>query len=204
MKARTSLWRAVVPGVVLGLLTGCINLEPKPDPHRYYVIDGAADPVALPPGECAKQYLVGPVRVAGYADQAAVVERRGGHEIVPLSLHRWAEPPGQSLPRTLTRRLARELPDACVAALQSRTPTAGTTQIEIEVTRFELTDQNQASVAIRWRAFEPGSEGADRAGTAAATQAFGGTEDRVAAGLEALSRALDEVVGKLAAELAVR
>lgn len=202
MKARTGFWRTAVPGVALGLLTGCVNLDPKPDPNRYYVIDGAVEPVAAAPGECAKHYLVGPVRVAGYADQTAVVERRGGHEIVPLSLHRWAEPPGQSLPRTLTRRLARELPDSCVAALQSRTPTAGTMQVEIEVTRFELTDQNQASVAIRWRAFEPGNEGADRAGAAAATQAFDGTEDRVAAGLEALSRALDEVVGKLAVELA--
>lgn len=198
MKARMHRRRALSAVLTTALLTGCVNLDPKPDPHRYYVIEGPNEPAAATLDNCPNVVLVGPVRVAGYADQAAVVERRGSHEIVPLTLHRWAESPGQALPRALTSRLARELPGRCVAAIQRRTPTEGTTQIELEITRFELTDGNAAVAALRWRAFETGQAAADRSGTAVSRQPFEASGDRVAAGIDALSRALDDVVRQLA------
>jgi len=204
MKARIDLCRSLAVVLMTSLLAGCINLDPKPDPHRYYVIEGPTELTVAAPANCPLAILVGPVRLAGYADQAAVVERRGPHEIVPLTLHRWAESPAQALPRALTSRLARELPDHCVAAFQHRTPTEGSTQLEVEFTRFELTAGNEAVVAIHWRTLEMGRTAPVRSGTALSRQTFEATGDRVAAGIDALSRAMDEVVRQVAGAVAAR
>ncbi len=204
MKARMNLGRALAVALTTSLLAGCINLDPRPDPHRYYVIGGPEELTAAAPANCPHSVLVGPVRLAGYADRAAVVERRGPHEVVPLTLHRWAESPAQAVTRALTSRLARELPDHCVVAFQRRPPTEGATQLAVEFTRFELTAGNEAVVAIHWRAFELGETAAGRSGTALSSQPFEAGDDRVAAGIDALSRALDEVVRQVAGAVAAR
>lgn len=203
MSLRTAFHRFAA-GLVTVCLAGCVNLDPQPDPTRYYVLDDPAEPGLTPPADCPRVVLVGPVRVAGYADQSVVVERRGEHEIVPLALHRWAEPPGQALPRVLTSRLARALPGVCVAPLSRRTPATGTIQLEAEITRFELTDQDQAVVAVRWRAFEPGHANVEQGGVVTGTQSFTAGDQRIAAGVGALSRALDETVRQLGAQLGTR
>lgn len=204
MTPRRFTGRTAALGLATALLAGCVSLDPKPDPTRYYVIGEPAGSSAAPPDDCPRTILVGPVRVAGYADQTALVERRGEHEIVPLTLHRWAEPPGQALPRALTRRLAQALPGQCVVTFQRKTPGADTLQLELEFTRFELTDHNQAVIALQWRTFAPGSDGRERTGGATATQSFDAADDRVGAGINALSQALDEIVRQLADQVAAR
>ncbi len=203
-KVQSILGRAAVAATTVSMFAGCVSLDPKPDPTRYFVMAGADDLTAASSGPCSGTLLVGPVRVAGYADQPSVVERRGAHEIIPLTLHRWVEPLGETLPRLITSRLANELPDRCVAGYQRKTPAAGAQQLELEVQRFELTDGNEAVVAIRWRVFVVGPDGSDRIGSATSTQKFEATGDRVGAGIGALSKGLDDVVHQLAGSLTNR
>jgi uncharacterized lipoprotein YmbA len=187
---------AIVPAALLA--GGCISLKPKPDPTRYYVIDGTAPPPE-PADGCERVLLIGPVQVAGYADQSSIVERRGDHEIIPLVPHRWAEPLAQALPRTLVRRLATALPDACVLQVHRLTPNERTQQLEVEITRFELTEANEAVVALNWRLVGQDAEQFRAAGSTSSTRPFEAGTDRVAAGIRALSEAIDEAIGELAA-----
>jgi len=188
--------------LVLASLCGCVNLDPKPDPTRYYVLDAAATAAAASPADCTLTLLVGPIRLAGHIDQNPLVERRGAYEIVPLPLHLWAEPLSQSLPRIIVRELGEALPTACVLPYQRLTPSAGALQMELEVTRLELTAAGEAAVAVQGRVFKPGEAGPGRAFNLSKTRAFEAGDDRVANAVKALAETLDEVLRSMAAEVA--
>src|SRR5690606_38898126 len=137
---------------------------------RFYVLEAVAPDAAPTDAGCSRTILIGPVRLAGHLEQPAVVERLGDHEVRYLEWHRWAEPLTQVVPRTLVRRLAAELPDACVAGYQRVTPGADTVQVEIEIDRLELTAANEAVLTASWRIFKPGgSSVTQRSGTTFST-----------------------------------
>lgn len=190
--------------LLASLVTGCVNLAPQTDATRFYVLEAATPGATAADAGCSRTILIGPVRLAGHLEQPAVVERLGDHEVRYLEWHRWAEPLTQAVPRTLVRRLAGELPGACVAGYQRVTPGANTVQVEIEIDRLELTAANEAVLTTSWRIFKPGEKGvAQRIGTTFSTGFDPGT-NRVAAGVSALSAQFDQLARTLAGELPAR
>lgn len=190
--------------LLAGLVTGCVNLAPQTDATRFYVLEAATSDATAADAGCSRTILIGPVRLAGHLEQPAVVERLGDHEVRYLEWHRWAEPLTQAVPRTLVRRLAGELPGACVAGYQRVTLGADTLQVEIEIDRLELTSGNQAVVAASWRILKPGGSGVTQRNEATFTASFDPGTNRVAAGIAALSTQMDQLVKALAAESETR
>lgn len=190
--------------LLAGLVTGCVNLAPQTDATRFYVLEAATPDATAADAGCSRTILIGPVRLAGHLEQPAVVERLGDHEVRYLEWHRWAEPLTQAVPRTLVRRLAGELPGACVAGYQRVTPGADTLQVEIEIDRLELTSGNQAVLAASWRILKPGGSGVTQRSGANFSAGFEPGTDRVAAGIAALSTQMDQLVKALAAESKTR
>jgi uncharacterized lipoprotein YmbA len=190
--------------LLTGLVTGCVNLAPQGDPTRFYVLEAVTPDAAPADAGCSRTILIGPVRLAGHLEQPAVVERVGEHEVRYLAWHRWAEPLTQAVPRTLVRRLAGELPEACVAGFQRVTPGPDTVQVEIEIDRLELTAGNQAVLAASWRIFKPGASGLAQRNAATFTASFDPGANRVATGVAALSTQMDQLVKALAAEAKTR
>ncbi|HAV63565.1 MAG TPA: hypothetical protein DCY13_14510 [Verrucomicrobiales bacterium] len=202
----THFGKACIAVAALGALslTGCINLDPAPDPTRFYTIDAPSSPAAPEP-ERRDLLLIGSISLAGYADQSSLVERRGGHEIVPLTLHRWAEPLSQALPRSISARLETALPGSVVTRSPRSSSDGEAVYLQLSVDRFELTGNNEAVVAISWRLTTSAAAGeAGRAASTVAKKTFESGPDRAANGVKALSRALDEAVGTLAAAIAER
>lgn len=196
--------KLALAALLAGLLTGCVNLAPQTDLTRFYVLEAVAPEAAPTNAGCSRTVLIGPVRVAGHLEQPAVIERLGDHEVRYLEWHRWAEPLTQAIPRTLVRRLAGELPGACVAGYQRVTPGADTLQVKIEIDRLELTSGNQAVLAASWRILQPGGSGVTRQGGATFSAGFDPGADRIAAGVATLSAQFDQLARTLAAELPVR
>lgn len=190
--------------LVLGLASGCVSLDPQADRTRFYVLAAAAPDAAAADAGCSRTILIGPVRLASHLEQPAIVERLGDHEVRYLAGHRWAEPLTQAVPRTLVRRLAGALPDACVAGYQRVTPGADTLQVEIEIDRLELTAANEAVLAASWRIFKPGESGRARRNEATFSASFEPGTDRVAAGVATLSAQFDQLARTVAADLTAR
>ncbi|MBI1178237.1 hypothetical protein GC207_12450 [bacterium] len=181
--------------------SGCVNLNPQPDPTRFYVLNDSDNENAAAK-ECSRTVLVGPVRLAGSLDQPAIVERLNATEVRFHDLHRWAEPLIQGIPRILISQLSARLPDRCVLAFQRATPGADSIQIELEVDRFEITPDNHANLAVRWRFLKPPpSQSEPSVGAATFSTTFAPGTDRIAAGVASLSKTVDQLADRLAAEL---
>lgn len=185
--------------LVAASLSGCVNLDPQPDPTRYYTIDPAGpatESAASPTGNV----LVVVVTTAGYLEQPSIVERQGGHEIAPLPLHRWAEPLAQALPRAIARRLQGAMPDTFVTPDQRRFSPVKHPTVYVSVEQFELSSGNEAVVRLQVMHSVPVDEEKPRSSrTFVATRAFPPEGDRISAGVSALSEALDQVLRELAA-----
>lgn len=182
---------------LIGLNTGCVNLDPKPDPTRYYTIGTTQPSAASHAG--ATNVLVVAVSIAGYVDQPTVVERRGEHEIVPLPMHRWAEPVTQALPREFAHQLAAAMPENFVTDDQRRFSPVKHRTAYLTIERFELTPANEAIAQVRVALSGPGAEaGLPRTTRFVISKPFTAGTDRVGAGVAALAGALAEAARQFA------
>ena len=194
-----ALLSPTVGALLLAVSVGCVSLDPKSDPTRFYVLSTPAMATTAS-DDCARTVLVGPVRLASSADQPGVRERVSPTEVRFLEWHRWAEPLGQAMPRALITRLATQLPAACVLSFQRATPGTNTVQLEIDIDQFELTTANAAVLGARWRSFKPSNPADVIRGNATFTKSFEKGTNRVAAGVAAMSELIDQLTGRLAAD----
>lgn len=181
--------------------SGCVNLDPQPDPTRFYVLNDSGNENATTK-DCSRTVLVGPVRLAGSLDQPAILERLSATEVRFHDLHRWAEPLAQGVPRILISQLSSHLPDRCVLSFQRATPGTNSIQVELEVERFEITPDNQANLAARWRFLKPPPGQSDPIiGAATFSKTFEPGSDRIANGVASLGQTIDQLAERLAVEL---
>jgi len=82
---------------------GCINLDPRPDPTRYYDLAGKApDSVASVNGI---RIGLWPTEIPGYLNSRMIVTRGNQHRINYAEYERWAEPFPANLDRALRNHL---------------------------------------------------------------------------------------------------
>jgi uncharacterized lipoprotein YmbA len=180
------------------ILTGCLGLDPKPDPSRYFVLRDTPAQTTAAPVDCGRTVLVGPVTLAGYLNNPKIALRRGANEIGYQAWDFWAAPLSRSLPRELISSLAVALPDTCVSSYRRASVDATSIQLEILIEQFEMTDNGNVVVAASWGATS--DNGAKRRqGQARVTRSYQSGD--VVSGVQALTVALDELAKKIAEDL---
>ena len=134
-------------GLVLALLLvgpGCLNLEPKTNPTRYYLLGGAWEKRSTPAEPNGLSIGLRKLNLAAYLESPRMVVREGPHEIRFAEFHRW----GEDLPRGINRSVAGYL--AAQAAVQRVDVVPWSRHVEhdylvqLRVLRFEGVASNAA------------------------------------------------------------
>lgn len=214
MRGLERLVGALALAGVLGLVpvlavSGCGLLSPRPDRSRFYTLIPAPVSSASPSGALGDRDAgvseglsgrtvgVGPVKLPGYLDRHEIATRVGPGRIQYAPLDLWAEPLDQNVTRVLQADLASLLGSAQVVAW----PWLGQVdyQIGIQVLRFEPGDPAGANLDARWtlRSGASGEVLASRRVQLVHPVRGAGK----AAEVEALSGALSDLSGRLAAAL---
>ena len=132
---------------------GCISLEPKPDPSRFFSLtplprtgqraQDAAGTNALVLG-------IGPIKFPGYLDRQQFVTRISQNRFAVAENDRWAEPLEENFSRVLSQNLSILLQTDRIVAypwVRSQQPTY---QVQVEVLRFEPNAEQIAELWARW------------------------------------------------------
>ncbi len=148
MKTRLLKITLLLAGI--SLLPACLQLEPKADPTRYYLLSGSGETgeLAQPEREIAIQLLAFP----DYARRAGLAVRHGEHEIRYAPWHQWAEEPEDEFFTAFAAALEAEIPSLRVVRWglgKAAVPEAPVLRIEVE--RFEGEAAGHAHLAARWQ-----------------------------------------------------
>lgn len=161
---RRSLWAMALSGTLI-LSSGCLNLEPRVDPTRFYILeaDGGAAAEEARPAEQVKGFLeVRLIHFPEYAQRTGLAVREGPHEIRYLPWHRWGEPPETSFAAAAVQALAGELPQWTIRSRSSD----GAAILEVEILRWDAFARGEAVLEARWRYRDGGGPKADSPETA--------------------------------------
>jgi len=136
-------------GSLTGLTTGCLDLKPKPDPTRYFVlssIEGITNQANL-------ELSLGIRRIdlPEYLKKRWLATRQG-NEIRYSQMDEWAEELGQGMQRVLTENLARLVGSDQISVNRWN---IGEVQYELSLTveKFEMNTQGQGTLSVRWQIF---------------------------------------------------
>ena len=141
MKARVALAAAVLA------LAACA----APAPVRYYTLSSASPPAAQAPGGKAKyRVTIGPVSLPETIDRQQVVLRVAPNRYAISDLDRWAEPLKREIPRVLAEDLARQLPEARVAAHMQYEGSGAEFRLPVDLLRFESAPAEAITLEALW------------------------------------------------------
>ena len=108
-------------------LSGCLNLEPKPDPTQFYVLGASS---AISQKSMATQTpKVSRIELPKYLQRNEIAIRKSDHEIEFMTFNRWAEPLEAGFVRVFENELAKYNFDE------------KETRFTIEVLRFEASGE---------------------------------------------------------------
>ena len=163
---------------------------------RYYVLTPVT---ADQPADASRKRMgIMPVRLPGYLDRPALIERRGV-EILPHQFSAWAAPLDQEFSRVLAENLQRTHPGYEVAVFPWRRSFTPEERLDVEVSRFEV-ENGAAVLHARWRMLGANGDGAAAAIESRIQVPVAQNDDqaRVAALSTALGRLSTEVASALA------
>lgn len=94
-----------VGSIMLLCLSGCLNLDPKADPTRFYTLSGMTEAEGW---RLTSGPVVGVKRVVlpEYLDRPHIVTEVGGGELKLAEFHRWAEPVDMGVTRVIVQNLS--------------------------------------------------------------------------------------------------
>lgn len=189
-----SFWRAsgaVVAALAAALLAaGCASATAT----RHNTLVPLAQ--TAPPGVISERSLgVGPVRLPPYLRPASLVRRTSAYRVAYSDVDVWADPLEESVTEVVAENLARLTGAHRVGRHPWRPSDAPERQLVLDIRAFELAQDGQAELAVRWELRD--AHGALlEAGEAAQRQPANGQTRDLA---EALSRALLALSRDLAA-----
>jgi uncharacterized lipoprotein YmbA len=135
--------RYSIAAVVLGVFAaGCINLEPPPDPTRYFVMNGPD----LVQAEAGFAVDVRSVTLEPYLSGPHIAVRLGENELRFSDVHRWAEPLEANIESVLEDYLAL----SPIGRVANRPFEEGRLIVRVHVDRFEGQLPAQARFVSRW------------------------------------------------------
>lgn len=178
--------------------TGCLNLEPQPDPTRFYTL--AVDST---PGETTRSgpvdLLVRDVELAQYLDNSKLVERVGPSELHYDPFHRWGGALDAMIGDVVVRTLDEALPTLRVSgAAFARAPRI----LDLRILRFEYTREGEVVVSLEWiLKHTPEDSGETRIETGRLTRTAARHSADAGEIVAQLTSLLQETINALAAEL---
>jgi uncharacterized lipoprotein YmbA len=168
-----------------------------PSSPRVYVLEPAVSVTPVVP-QSTLRVAIGPLEIAQYLDQPALVTRRGTHE---LELHhddRWGMPLQRNLVDVLRTTIERLMPGANASAYPSNLPTPFDVRVGLEISRFDGVPGGTVELRASWQFYAPdGRALSGSVGHAALREQTAG--DNIAALIESQSR----LVTALAREIGV-
>ena len=190
--ARRSVMRLVL-AVGARQLVACGPSEP---PRVAYVL---GTPVA---GTEESESLSGrpvvevkPVLMPDYLDVSDILIRRPGNILQPSPTGRWAERLSVGTTRALADGLTRRLPEFVVTTSAQTAPQS--CQVLVNVDSFERYADQPVVLVAQWRVFRGAARQALAGERATVTASVAGSDD--AALVAAMSRAVDDLAGRIAA-----
>jgi hypothetical protein len=140
---------------------GCINLDPRPDPTRYYDLAGTTpDSVASTNGI---RLGLWPTEIPDYLNTRQIVTRINQHRINYANYERWAEPLPANLDRALHNHL---LADEKVAGVRIG-PWNNTVRLDrvvrVRLIEFEGHEDGSVQLAAEWSVETRDAESAESA-----------------------------------------
>jgi uncharacterized protein len=126
------------------VLSACTS----PREHYYLLERPAQDSVGLQ-GK-SSTVLVGPVAIPAEIDRPQIVVRKGAHEIAFSEQQRWAMPLKEALPRMLAADMGRCRENTRFVPLLSGVSSTAKGRLAIDITRFEVSEEMGATVAMHW------------------------------------------------------
>ncbi len=181
-------------GFAIWLLPGCRTAGPPP---TEYVLGPMPEPTgsAVPEGGLPL-IEVERVRVPGYLDRTAILERRG-NLLVPSSTGRWGERLSVGFTRALSTSLSRQLPGMLVDAA----PPIGrpARQLLVDVVAFESRADRDVILVARWTVADGDSRQILTSQQTSLVEPIVGGGD--AAVVKAMSRAVEDFAHQVAVRI---
>jgi uncharacterized lipoprotein YmbA len=144
--------------MALFAVTGCINLTPKPDDTRFYVLSvPAPKPVESAPN--APAVGVRSVHVDEYLARPEMILRQGDSRVERLSLYRWASSPAAQVQKEFQRWCERYQPNRVFYFPPWNMRPLPTLELAWEVRRMEgvqSADDSSAVLEMGWSWIESG------------------------------------------------
>ena len=135
------------------------------------------------------------VQVPDYLDTTDIVER-SGNQLIPSSTGRWGERLSLGMTRALIAALSARLPGVVVTASPVTRPSR---QILVDAVAFEVTPDHQVLFVARWTVLGTASPQVHGAEQTSLVEKVSGDGD--GAIVAAMSKAVDDLAGRLAAEI---
>lgn len=188
----TASFLVLVGAACLGLAACSL---PGPAPAEYVL---GALPAAKPTAVKQKGLPVVEIKrvqLPDYLDTTDILERRG-NQLIPSSTGRWGERLSLGMTRALTASLSARLPGVVVTA---STVTRPARQILVDVAAFEVMPDHQVVFVARWTVLGGPSPQVHEAEQTSLVEKVSGDGD--GAIVAAMSKAVDDLAGRLAAEI---
>jgi uncharacterized protein len=194
-------WTLLLVYLIFG---GCVSLEAKPDPSRFFVLSplpqagrSAQNPAALALG-------IGPIKFPGYLDRPQLVTRISQNRFAVAENDRWAESLEENFARVLSQNLSILLQTDRIVAYPWERNQRPTYQVQVEVLRFEPNAEQMVELWARWSITDntkktvivresylthPVKDKSKEASVAALSEAVGSLSQEIAASIRGLTGA---------------
>lgn len=136
--------------ITMSFLSNCINLDPKPDCTRYYVLRAQNNhPTSFPSeGTRLKTLGVSPTILPSYLQRAGLAMRVTNNELNFSEWNRWAEPLSKGFNRVLTENLRSRLQSFSVINFTKPSPDVADYTLSTSVDDF-IGDSNKKIVSLK-------------------------------------------------------
>ncbi|MGO4336546.1 membrane integrity-associated transporter subunit PqiC, partial [Labrys sp. KB_33_2] len=177
-------------GLALALLSACAS----PAAKIYTLAAQSGQKVAGRPVSVS----IETVDVAKYLDRPQLVRRSGDVQLGVSEFERWGEPMGSMVQRVLAENLRRRLPAGSLVTTSQTVSGKEAATLELSVSRFDTNAEGVVMLQAQWRLHY---RNGGRSAAAQASIAVPPADTGAPAQVEAMSSALDQLAGHIAAKL---
>ncbi len=138
-------------------LSGCIDLEPRTDSTRFFVLSSAVGPSPVLRAEAASDLSLGllQINLPPYLKSPKIANRSGSNEIVYSDTNRWGEKLEIALGRALADNIATQIPVRGVSVFPWAEPVPHDYNISVRIIRFEGDDAGRVTLEAEWMVLNP-------------------------------------------------